>query len=83
MARSYSNVGCRLVLEVSLGTFLIHTPPGVILVAKARPEAQTVKGQELDLSERARLIQERRIWRAVIDAECQRLEFFLGTCTFD
>lgn len=70
-------------MEVSLAAFLIHTPPGVVLVAQLRPEPQTVKGLERDLSERARFIQERRIWRAVIDAECQRLEVFLRTCTFD
>jgi hypothetical protein len=56
---------------------MIHTPPGVVLVA------QTVKGQERDLSEKARFIQERRRWKSVIDAECQRLEVFLRTCTFD
>ena len=77
------NIGCRLVLEVSLATFMIRTPPGVVSLTQLRPVAQLVKGQDWDLSERARFMQERRIWKAVVDAECQRLEVFLRTCTFD
>ena len=74
---------CRLVLEVSLGAHIIHAPPGVVRLAQPRPEAQAVEGQERDGSERARYLQERRAWKAVIDAECRRLEVFLETCTFD
>ena len=77
------NIGCRLVLEVSLATLIIRTPPGVVSLAQFRPVAQSVKGQEWDLSEKARFMQERRIWKAVVDAECKRLEVFLRTCTFD
>ena len=70
-------------MEVSLASFVIYTPPGEVLVAQIRPGAGTVQLQECDLSEKARFIQERRKWRAVIDAECRRLEVFLRTCTFD
>jgi hypothetical protein len=71
------------VLEVSLAAFIIHAPPGVFLVAQPQPEALAVQGLERDVSEKTRVIRERRIWKAIIDAECQRLEVFLRTCTFD
>jgi len=70
-------------LEVSLAAFMIHKLPRVFQMAQPRPEAQTIKGQELYTPEKAQFIQERRMWRAVIDAEWQRLEVFLRTCTFD
>jgi hypothetical protein len=62
---------------------MFHAPPGVILVAQPRPETLTAKGPEEDIAERARFIQERRLWRAVIEAESRRLEIFLRSCTFD
>lgn len=66
-----------------MATFKFQTPPGVVLEAQTRTGTQTVEGQERDMSERARFIQERRTWKAVIDAERQRIEAFLRTCTFD
>ena len=70
-------------MEVSLAALFTLTPPGVVRVAQARPAAQAVKGQERDSAETLRFMGERRAWRAVIEAECLRLEGFLKTCTFD
>jgi len=64
---------------------MFHTPPGVVQVAQPQPqhEARSVTGQERDMSERDQFIQERLRWKAIIDAECARLEIFLRTCSFD